>query len=307
MLAADRILRMDFPGGSSRGQLVRAVARVPVAYYGGSLVSWDAEGYLVAAPVGTFAGVTLAGVAGVVEVEVLRGARVWLPLDGSAVVGGWVRAVDTRAVTAGVGPCGVGRVLEIVGGWCYVDTSEVPHDARLAMERDAGSVTISADPGGEVVVPGASVSMAGVMAAADKVKLDAVDTGDLATEADLDRLEGVLFDSTVVYGPQGTLIYPDRAVYLGTVTVPTVGALRLVANRVSEGQRNRGAVESSELAALPAIPDSGGNLANLEPNQRVTLHDWVDAGDDLWVGRTATNRVVLQHSGSVGVSPYMRG
>ena len=159
-------------------------------------------------------------------------------------------------------------------------------------------VVLTLQPGGDTadVLP-ATEAVAGAMAPADKKKLDGTDTRDLATEAEFERLEDVLFTDSVVYGPTATEIRHDRAEYLGAVRVPTVGELKLEANTVSHGQRPRGSLQSAAIGALPSIPDNTGNLHSLQPAERLTLKDWVDQGDDLWVGRTASNRIVIQHSG----------
>ena len=159
-------------------------------------------------------------------------------------------------------------------------------------------VTLTLHPGGDTAdLPAATSAAAGVMAASDKAKLDGTDTRDLATEAEFGRLEDVLFSDSIVYGPTPTELHHDRAVYLGSVTVPSVGELKLEANTVSHGQRPRGALQSGALGALQPIPDATGNLHSLAPAERLVLADWVDQGDDLWIGRTVSNRIVVQHSG----------
>ena len=163
---------------------------------------------------------------------------------------------------------------------------------------DPTKVTLTVQPGGDTAdVAQATGSVAGVMASTDKQKLDAVDTTDLATEAQLERLEDVLFTDNVVYGPTATEIRHDRAEYLGAVRVPSVGELKLEANQVSQGQRNKGSVQGSSIGALQPIPDATGNLHGLTEAERLVLSDWVDQGDDLWIGRTESNRIVIQHSG----------
>ena len=188
--------------------------------------------------------------------------------------------------------------LELLGeGGETFDPTTIPAptiDATPAPSK----VTLTLQPGGDTAdLPAATSAAAGVMAAGDKAKLDGTDTRDLATEAEFERLEDVLFTDSVVYGPTPTELHHDRAVYLGNVMVPAVGELKLEANTVSHGQRPRGALQSGALGALQPIPDATGNLASLQPAERLVLADWVDQGDDLWIGRTVSNRIVVQHSG----------
>ena len=183
-----------------------------------------------------------------------------------------------------------------------VDPTVVPNPTIQAA-ADHEKVTLTLQPGHDTAdLTQATDALAGVMAASDKRKLDGVDTGDLATEVEIDGLEDELFTDSVVYGPAPTIIRGEHAIYLGGVHAPTVGRLKLTANQVSQGQRNRGSLQASDIGALVPIPDNAGNLASLAPAERLVLSNWIDQGVDLWVGRTDSNRIVLQKSTPLGVN-----
>ena len=128
-------------------------------------------------------------------------------------------------------------------------------------------------------------------------------TGDLVTSSQLDRLEDILLNETTLLPETETTISNTRAQYLSTLTVPAVGHLKFTSNFVAEGQRNVGVVTVSELLALNTIPDANP-LVSLAPNQRFTLSKLLEPDTDLWVGRTASNRIVIQSSSLSGSGPH---
>ena len=181
----------------------------------------------------------------------------------------------------------------------------------LDIERSGTTVSITINPGGDtVLIDAADKDDAGVLSSDLYTKLQNITTNDLATESELHQLESIILTQTLVFGPTLTPVQNRHlhAEYLGNLTVP-LGKWRIVNNvsqteRGSEGQRNSVTIPAGALDGLFAIPDSEFELAGLsESNERYVLENFIASTEepnglaDLWIGRTTSNRIVIQSSG----------
>lgn len=305
MLSGSRQLRTDYPGAASSGTRIAVASTRLVSFWGGALLAWDTDGEPVyassAAPGQRFLGVVLEDVVRSSLFTALRRAAVWLPVYGAAVSpGDLVQARDNEFVESAAGGCVVGRVVEMTGGEALVDTSDRAADAEeLSLEEEAAadSVTLTAHPSGEhVTIAAAGGGRAGVLTAADKARLDAVRTTDLASESELASLEAVVLTSTRVWGPTLLTLPTSGAAYLGDLTVPAL-AWRLASQETQEGQRTPQTIPAGAVAALRPLADAQV-LGALAPDQRWELPRFVDGDTELYVGRTESDRLVVQAAGA---------
>jgi hypothetical protein len=109
-------------------------------------------------------------------------------------------ATDTVTINASAGPSNldslidvtvtspsVGQVLKWNGSAWVNDTDQTGGGAgatNLSFTRTSTTVTVESDTGLDAILPAATTSLAGVMASADKTKLDGVATGATANAAD---------------------------------------------------------------------------------------------------------------------------
>jgi hypothetical protein len=72
-----------------------------------------------------------------------------------------------------------GTIYAATFSGCMINTGtvEVEGNTNLTFSRDATTVTVESDTGSDAVLPAATDSLAGVMSAADKAKLDAIESG----------------------------------------------------------------------------------------------------------------------------------
>lgn len=130
-------------------------------------------------------------------------------------------------------------------------------------------------------------------------------TADLATKDQLDNLEETIFTAVTRIASDSVSFGYNNAQYVpNSLTVPSSGFLKFSVNHIAEGQRDTANVDVDDLNNLSPIPD-GHNLRSLESNERLVLSKFLEPDMDLWVGRTATNKIVVQSSGTYNVTRYL--
>ena len=167
----------------------------------------------------------------------------------------------------------------------WLDLSDTGAGAtNLSFSRDGSTVTVESDTGTNTILPGATTSLAGVMIATDKVKLNGIETGaDVTDSANVDAA-GAVMNSDASTAAMSFVIDEGNMISNSATRVPTQQSVKTyVDNAVAGGMTFIGdynaGTNSPNLTSSPVGVKKGDTYVISNPG--TFFAESVQAGDQI--------------------------